>query len=541
MNTPSNRAPEPVARSLFSVGRGTAVLVVSTILLFFFNFVGRVAVAREFSVASWGDFSIGIALTGALSIVALLGLHQAVARMLSYERDPGMRRKVVRWGLGLTVLGGTVASLTIYLLAGPIASLFLSTSGNGAGSVAVLTETFQLLSVTVGFYLMSLFLAAIFQGFEDAVPNAWFNQVINPGLFLVFVLLFIVLHLGYVGALLAYVLANGVAFAAIAVYTWRKVPALLPRAPEPPGPPRGLLNLSVSLWGVSALSFVTAYVDTLILGVFDNRTIVGDYSAAMTLARLLLVGASALTYIFLPVAARLARDRDTDTIRTTYVTATRWILIITVPMFLLFALMPGLSIGAVFGSKYDAGSVALSILVVGSFLSVLVGPANAALAGMGYTRALLVTSLISAVLNVVLSLGLIPTLGMIGASLAWAVARAMFPGSGIVALWRSDRINPFRRILVAPLAVSLAIGVPLFYFLDRMNLPLWTAFPLYGVGVLVFLLSMLVTRSLDPGDLIAARMIENLLGRPMPALRRFMGRFIAREAVGHEVLPPPAT
>jgi O-antigen/teichoic acid export membrane protein len=501
-------------------------MVVSTVLLFVFNFVGRVAVARAFPPAEWGDFSIGIALTGALSYVAILGLHQAVARMLSFERDPGMRRKIVRWGLVLTGAAGIISSLTIYLLARPIAALFL----NSGSQLATLTETLQLLSVTIGFYLMSLFLASIFQGFEDAAPNAWFNQVINPGLFLLFVLLFLLLHFGFLGALLAYLLSNGIAFAALAVYTWSKLPRLLPPAPEPPGAPRGLLDLTISLWGVGALSFVTAYIDTLILGVFDNRTVVGDYSAAMTLARLLLVGASALTYIFLPVAARLARDRHTDTIRSTYVVATRWILLITVPMFLVFGFMPDLSLGAIFGTNYDPGSTALSILVLGAFLSVMVGPATAALAGMGYTRPLLVTSCVSAVLNVVLSFSLIPPWSMIGASLAWSIARALFPGVAVVFLWRSDRITPFRRTLVAPLAVSLGVGIPLFFFLDRLALPLWTIWPLYGLGVLVFVFAAIVTRSLDPGDLIAARALEGVFRRPMPALRRFLERFVARDA-----------
>jgi O-antigen/teichoic acid export membrane protein len=514
-------------RSFLSVSKGTTVMAISTILLFIFSFIGRVAVARAFSVSSWGLFSIGISLTSFLSLIALLGMHQAIARSLSFEPDPGMKRKIIRWGLYITIAASAIASVTVYVLASQLAFVFHNVR---------LVEIFQLFSVTVGFTLMSMFLAAIFQGFEDAAPNAWFNQVVNPGLFVVFVMLFLFFNLGFFGALVAYVLGNAIAFVCLAVYTWRRLPKLLPaNTPEPPGLPKNLFSLSFALWGVSALSFVTAYIDTLILGVYRSSNEVGLYSSAMTLARLMLVGAGALTYIYLPVAARLAREGALDTIRETYATATRWILIITVPMLLLFAFVPQASLSAVFGAKYDGGATSLSILVIGSFLSVMVGPVNAAMAGLGYARTLLITTSISAAMNAALSFTLIPGYGQIGASYAWSISRAAYPAMGLAVLWKSDRISPFTKALGLPLGVSLAVGVPLFAFVGLELHPAdWMVWPLYGLGLLIFVGSLLATRTLVEGDLIALRWIERLLGRSYPAADRFLRQFVV-------VSPSPAS
>lgn len=514
----SPTGPEGYAATVSSVGRGTAIMAISTVLLLLFNFLGRVGVARAFSVDAWGEFNIGLALVGLLSMSSLLGLNQALARSLAFETDPAERRALVRWAIVVTAAASAVVSTLVWAFAPELAAVYHDPA---------LTPVFELFAPAVGFTMLGLLLASIFQGFEDAGPNAWYNGVIAPGLFVVLLVAVLVLHLGFLSAVLVYSASLGVAFALLVIHSVRKLPALLPptaariRRPKP-----GLWRLSVALWGVSSLSFVTAYVDTLILGVFRSAADVGFYSAGMTLARLLLVGNGALTYVYLPAAARLARQRDLDTLRRTFVTATRWTLAITVPMFLLFFLLPGASLVEVFGASYRSATLPLEILVLGSFVSVTLGPVNACLAGMGHARPLLLTTAFAALTNVALSFGLIPLYGAVGAAVAWTVARVLYPGSGLLYLHRAHRISPFGRILAYPLAVTLAVGVPLFFLVGTLPLRHWIVFPMYFLGVGLFLAALLATRSLDPGDLLATSFLERLVRRPLPGLRRFLGRFM---------------
>ncbi|MCI4327249.1 MAG: oligosaccharide flippase family protein [Thermoplasmata archaeon] len=492
-------------------------MAASTVLLLVFSFFGRVGLARSFGLEAWGEFSIGLALTGLLSLVALLGLNQAVARSISYERDPGERRALIRWGLLITGAASVVVSSLIYLAAPELAALFHNSG---------LTVVFRLFSTTVGFQMMAAMLASIFQGFEDSVPNAWFNGVAAPALFVIFLAGVLVFHWGFTGALIGYTASQGVTLALLVVYTIRKLPARLPPAEHVPLRPRSQLwTLSVALWGVASLQFVTAYVDTLILGVFRPTTAVGLYSTAMILARLLLVGNGALTYIYMPTAARLTAENDHETIRRTFVTSTRWTLAITVPMFLLFVCLPSQSIDTVFGPKFLGATTALEILVFGSFFSVTLGPVNACMAGMGYARPLLVTTGIAAFANMALSFGLIPFYGLIGAAIAWTVARCLYPGVGLIYLFRTDRITPYRRILLVPVLGTLAIGVPIFYLVGALPITKFIVFPMYFFGVALFLAVLVLSRSLDPGDMVAANVLERLTGRPMPLVRRIIGRY----------------
>jgi O-antigen/teichoic acid export membrane protein len=245
----------------------------------------------------------------------------------------------------------------------------------------------------------------------------------------------------------------------------------------------------------------------------------------MTLARLLLAASAAVTYIFLPVAARLTGQGDIQGIRTAYVTTARWVLMFTVPMFFVFALLPSDSLGVVFGANYTTGAEALALVTVGALISVAFGPVNVTLAGMGTVRPLLVATAASAVSNVVLSFALIPKYGLLGAAIAWSVARVPYPATAALSLQLTSQINPLRRSFVLPLVVSLAVGIPLFLYVGIIPHPEWVVFPLYFVGIAIFLGALLATRSLETGDLVIVRILEGLVGKPLPSLERFMIRF----------------
>ena len=527
----SDQAAEPSA--IDSLGKGTTVMVFGTMALLLLSFIGRVYTARHLTVEQFGDFNLGLAFAGLLSLVALVGLHQAMARTIAENPDPAMRRRIIRWAATITATTAVTTSLLVYFFAGSIASIF------GAGASSQLTIVFQLFSVTVGLTLLCTFLASIFQGFEDTVPNAWLNQAVQPASFVVFVAIFFAFHLQLEGALLAWVISNVVTFVALLVYSVRRLPKHLTPGELAKELPPGLLSLSFALWGVTTLTFVTAYVDTLILGAFRPETQVGIYSAVMTLARLILVVSAAVTYIFLPVAARLQGRGDMKTLDEMFLTTTRWMMIFTVPMFFLFAVLPSSSISTVFGASYTPGAEALVIITGGALISVIFGPVNAALAGMGATRPLLVSTGISAGANVALSFALIPTYGLMGAAVAWTVARILYPATAAGALYFAHGIHPFHRTLLRPLVLSLAIGTPMFVGILLVPHPNWLVFPLYFAGLLLCLATVLMTRSVEAGDFVACRLAERVVGRPLPRLRRLLERsLVSRPLEGASGLGP---
>ncbi|MGC2288348.1 MAG: oligosaccharide flippase family protein [Thermoplasmata archaeon] len=506
--------------SLDSVSKGTTILVLSTAAFLLLGFVGRVVAARALPVAAFGEFNLGVSFTTLLSIVILLGLNQALARMLAWEHDAGERRTLIRWAIGVSSVSSTVGSVAVFVFATQLADLFHNPA---------LIYVFQLLAVSVGMGAITPIFASIFQGFHNVVPNAVFNQLVNPLLFVVFVFLLLYLHWGLTGVVIAYVIADVVAFVGIVVYTAHYLPKIVPRTARGPPRPKPLLwVLTVSMWGVSSLGFVTGYADTIILGVYHSALLVGYYSTSMTLTRVILLAAQSLTYIYLPMTAKLARLNAHDALRSTYITATRWILVMTFPLFLLFVFAPNLTIDSLFGPKYGPAALSLQFLAIAAFLSNVVGPVNACLGGLGLARTQLWTSSTAAVTNLALSFALIPTFGVFGASAAWGIARGMYPGLGLAALNRAHGITPFRRVLLLPVGVTMAIGIPVFVVFEQLqHVPHWIVVPLFFFGSGLYVLALLLTKCLLPGDLAAIVAAERVLRTPLPRLRRLLERRVA--------------
>lgn len=520
-DTAAPAAPSRALTDSFkSLGLGTSILVFSTVCLFLFNFIGRVAAARALPVPVWGEFSLGVSFVSLLSVLILLGLNQAVARSIAYEKDAAEQRAIARWAILVSGIASAAASVLVFFFASSIAALFHDPS---------LVGVFQLLAASVGFGAITPVFAGIFQGFRDVVPNALFNQVLSPALFMVFVLFLLHAGWGLTGALVAYVAANAACFLGIVIYYWRRIGKHLPRGgPIHRRPNPRLWRFSVALWGVASLSFITGYADTLILGAYWPSVQVGLYSTAMTLARVVLLGGGALTFIFLPVSSRLAREGEIGALRVTYVTAARWILILSVPLFLLFVLAPRATIEEIFGAKYGPAWIALQILCVTAFLSTLVGPVNACLAGLGRARTQMATSLTSAAVNLVLSFSLIPFYGLLGAAIAWGIARALYPVVGLVVLYRGYGIHPFRQILLRPLALTFAVAGPAIALFNFLPVPRWDIFPLFFVAAGVFLASLVVTRSLVKGDLLLVDTLERVFRRRLPRLRSYVEDHMAK-------------
>ncbi|MCI4327581.1 MAG: flippase [Thermoplasmata archaeon] len=521
---PRVQAPEPAGpgaakmdHTMQTVGGGTATLIISTAAFVFLSFLARVTIARTVSLQQWGEFSLGLALSSLLAIIIALGLPSAVSRALSYEPKHEERRAIVRITLIASILSAIGGTVVVYVAAAPLASVFHD---------AHLTIVFELFAPAIGFTVISTVLAAYFQGMERVAPNAIFNNALNPGLFFGFVVVALVLDTGFFGILVAYSLSAGVACGAVAVYTWRKLPPALAHSPHAeeadPSGRVSLLVMTITLFGAASLNLLTQFADTLILGAYRSTSIVGLYAAGMTLARLFLAGASSLVYIYLPVSTRLRRERDFDGLRRSYVTSARWVTVITLPIFCVFFFDPGATLTFVFGSNYANGVLALRILSLAGFVSVVIGPANAGLSGLGHPIANMISAGTSLVANVALSFALIPSYGLVGAAVAWSVARLIYIGLCLGFIWRVYGMTPFARPFSRPLIVSLAILTPLFLLIPVPGASYVLLFGLVIVAFVVCLAAIPLTRSVEHADIVLYRTVQKRLGFRSPWLENYL-------------------
>ncbi len=511
---------EGVREGLSSVTQGTMFLLIASLLYVVINFVARVLVVRNITTDEYSAYSLALTLSGVVAAVGTLGLPSAIARSLPFHGADPARRAMVRITLILGGVAGVAGSVLLFLLAVPIGHALASAS-LGAGTLALAIQFF---SIAVATSVVGTLIAAIFQGYEDVAPNALFLNIVNPLLYVAAlgVVLALPAHtLNYLDALATYAVAQVATVVLLLAYLAVRLPKRLPPGPTDAGAVRPYLWFAVPLFVVSVMSTLTGSGDTLILGIYHSSE-VGTYSASLTLARLLQVGVSAASYIFLPVAAKFLRRNDTGSIELTFTTVTKWMIVFSMPLFLLFFFLPSESLGFVYGSKYTLVTLPLDLAVVGAFLTTLLGPAPTVQVAYGRTRLLAYNAIVAGLLDVGIAFLLVPTYGWVGAAIAWGTANASYSVLSLVEIAWMDHIHPFRQHFVLPLLLT---GVPVGLVLGILHptVPLWSLPPI-GLAVAgLFVLLVLVTRSVDVGDAMLLDTMERLVGRPLPFVRR-LGR-----------------
>ena len=504
--------PSGARDGLSSVTRGTLYLLIGSLAYVALNFVARFILIRSISNDEWSAFYLALTFVGVVAAIGSIGLPSAIARSLPYAGSDPERRTMVRGTLIVGGIAAVAASVGLWLLGPWIASTL---------NLEELGPALQLFPIAVGTSIGGSLIASIFQGYEDVTPNALYIQTVTPGLFVAF--LFVVYlvppnGIDYLSALLAYVAANVLTLVLTVVYALRKLPLHLTPGPGAPGALGHLMRFAAPLFLVTMMSTLIGSGDTLILGSYDP-TAVGTYGASLTLARLLTVGVGAAAYIFLPVAARLLRKRDSSSIGLTYVTVTKWMILFSLPLFLLFVFLPSRSLDFVYTAKYAVIVLPLQITVTGAFLTTAFGPASNAQVAFGQTRLLAYNSIAGAAVDVGVAFALVPSHGMTGAAIAWALANVVYTGLSLVELTYLTGVHPFRPHFVVPLLVT-SVPVAAFLVLAPFTFPLWSL-PVMGFGIAgLLVLAVLLTRSVDEGDRLLLGAVEGLVGRPLPLLRR---------------------
>lgn len=474
--------------------------------------MSRVLLARTLSTVALGEFSIGLTLAGLLVTLGSLGLPNSLARNLPYHTDDTERRALIRAATVILVPASLAVAAALAVIGVVVGTFY---------ALPLLAEALELFAAAAAMQLLASLISSVFQGFEDVRPNAIYIQVVNPALFIGFLTVgFLALPSAsrFSTALVAYLASAGFTLLGMAWYTRRHLPRRLPPGPRKAGLTGSLVTFALPLFAVGLLGYATGNVDTLVLGSYHNSQ-AGFYYTALLLARLLPVGLGSVAFIILPVTTRLFRSGDLEAVRITYATATKWITLTSLPLFVLFFFLPGPSLAFVFGASYTGSALALRIVVLGSFVATFVGPAAAAQVSFGQTRLLVYNSIASALADVVLSLWLVPGLGLEGAAVAWATASALAAVLSAVELAVLTGVHPFQAHYLVPL---LATGLPSAVFLLAVGAPgpFWVL-PAEGLGIAVlFVALVLLTGSVDRGDRLLLEVAEGMLGRRLEWIRR---------------------
>lgn len=166
---------------------------------------------------------------------------------------------------------------------------------------------------------------------------------------------------------------------------------------------------------------VILWLDILIVGALTSDYQAGIYSAVSKLA---IVGTFALEGNRLAIgpqlSAMLAR-RQHDRAAELYQSATRWLMLASWPLYLVFAVFPATVLG-IFGARYQSGAEALAVLSLAMLVNLGTGNVTVVLLMGGKSSWSALNAGAALIVNIGLNLLLVPRIGILGAALAWAAS-----------------------------------------------------------------------------------------------------------------------
>lgn len=436
--------------ALAKIGIGSTVIVSGFVVGAFLEYLVKVVLARFLGPESYGVFVQGYAVSSAAAILALFGFQQSIPRFMSYYRGKereSMIEKSTATALYMAIPFLLLFSGLIYFSAG-----WLSFSVFNEPSLVQVLELFSLTILPLGLFYLAI---AFMRGMQNAKHKIVIDDLLMPGVELLLVVGFFIAGYGLFGAIYAYVTALAITVV-VGYYLCRRISdqGLFSSSGFMT---RKMLSFSWPLFLISVLLITNKWSDVLMLGWLMESLQVGVYEVSFAVAGVLGFVLSSLNYMFMPVVSELYGKDSISEIRRVYSTSTRWIFMLVLPILAGMLIFPKEILLLLFGSDYTTGAISLSILAVGFFYHVAVGPAGDILLSAGKTaRFMAVTAVITGI-DLLLNFLLIPRYGMEGAAVATTIG---FIVGNTVYLWlikqelgelpfNSEYLNPIVGIVLA--------------------------------------------------------------------------------------------
>ncbi|MFC1904401.1 oligosaccharide flippase family protein [Chloroflexota bacterium] len=516
---------EPSNHSLRKIARQGSIALVGIVLGSLLALIIRVVVARYSSQTDYGIYSLALVILTITAMLSGLGFILGATRYIAYFRgknDTSRVRATISASIKLSSGASIAISLAIFFAADAIALEIFHSPG--------LVLPLKIFAAGIPFLTLIQVLIAIFRGFDRIEPQIIFRHIVLNSLFLVLLTIAIVIHLPFVAVFYVYLTALVVTFITLVIYTAKKLPQQIGSTSAESTAPitKRLLVFSLPLLGAAMLSMIIMWIDTIMLGYFNTPEIVGLYNVAHPLAQSIALPLNALLTIYLPIATGLYSRKLMPELKRNYTIVTKWLVAVTLPIFLISFLFPKAVLFIFFGYGYIPAADALRILAAGFMVRNLFGPNGTTLVAMGHPRFLIWATLAAAILNIALNILLIPPLGIVGAAIASAVSIVLTHSVYAAKLYSLCRVQPLSKNMLKPATVCI-ISATLVWAIAQQFAPLswWLLIILFTIYLGIYGIATLITRSFDKEDIDMLLEIEKRSGIDMAPVKRILKRFLS--------------
>ncbi len=443
---------------LKKIVKGTIFVFVSLMLASLLNYISKIFLARYLGPAELGLYTLALTILYLSTSFAIAGVGTSITYFFSKERNETKRREFVSTLLYFSIVSLVLIGVLVVFLPEQISTIFGDTT---------ITPILPFVGIFIIIYGTTTILFSILRGKENAKLFSVLNAAI-PSLFLFFILFFGVKSAFYAVTLylVAYVVVSLIL-----------TPFLLKMKFTKPnlGLLKKALPFTIVLFLVEILFKFRRWTDVWMLSWLSSVTNIGFYTVAVSTAFAFNTILLAFNFLYLPMSTRLTNSKKMDELRRVYNKICFIISLLTAPFTaLLFVFAPQFII-LVFGKQYLPSVLPFRILMLATFINSIFGPNWTNLIAQEEKKILLITAVLSLVLNIILNFAFIPVWGIIGAAIATSTSIIVWNILMSITLWIKQRITPHSKEMVKSILVATILVLPLLIIKQLLSLSIFSA------------------------------------------------------------------
>jgi O-antigen/teichoic acid export membrane protein len=375
------------------------------------HFILRIILGKELGPDGLGVYTLAFTFYTLGINFAAFGIGPAMTKYVAqFLDDQSTIRKYVSSGMTSSILTGTLMGIALLFSAPYIAGSFFH--------VPELGLLIQLIAVAFPFIAIQKVVLGTLNGFRRMHLFALLNIVQNVSIVGVSVILVLGLNMGVLGGVLGLVGPTMV----ISLVSLTLI--------------RGSLDLELGLhhrlvvWETTvfgfyvvlanSISFINGQIGNILIGFYLTPSEVGIYAVAVLFSTVLTLLPSSIQLVTAAATANLYGKNDIPGIRRLVFSTIRKMFLISAGIALLLVILGPLAISILFSPEFGAAYTPLLILLLGNTIYSSYMAVGATLTNIGKVHIISRISAIGCVLNVTLTVLLVPVFGIIGAAMAQA-------------------------------------------------------------------------------------------------------------------------
>ena len=503
------------------VAKGGFFIFISILLSFLVFLFYKVLAARYLGPADYGTLTLGITILNIASLFGLAGMHHSIGKFINHYLATKQYNKVK----GIFVLSFLITTISSIVI---LSILYLSSNfiGKSIFKIEGLEIILKIFAIGVPFSVLTQLLKYYFFAFkkpEYAIVSESLSEKMLNLIFLIFVI--------YISAslyLLSWMYILSLAISTIvSILILRSITYnIMKREVKPKFDFRNIISFSLPLMLTGILGVTIAWTDTIFIGILRSDVDVGIYNAAYIIASALMIFWLSFGDIFYPIISELYSKKAKNSIRKIFEVASRWIFIITFPIFIIILTFSSAIISILFGQSYQEASAPLSILAIGYFLITIFGLSEQGLRTFKKTKFLWAITSLGFLINIVLNIILIFFYGIIGAAVATTFSILFITLSKLFYFKRVLKFS-YNKLLYFKFISSSIIAFTIFFYSTKLlgssNKYIFLL-ALIAYIILYFAL-LIIFKSFSDEDIKILEAIERKIGLEFVFVKKYLNKY----------------